>query len=228
MPPAPSRPTGIHVPLITPFTHDDRIAGDALAALAHTALDEGATGLVALGTTAEAAALDADERRTVLDICAQVCRERGAPLTVGTGTNDTRATAAALAELPARCPEAAAALVPVPYYTRPTAAGVLAHYTALAAVTPVPLLVYHIPYRTGQPLDAATLRAIGRLDGIAGVKYATGAITADTVDLLTDPPTPDFAILAGDDALLAPLLALGATGGILPPRTSPPATTARS
>jgi 4-hydroxy-tetrahydrodipicolinate synthase len=204
---------GIHVPLITPFTAEGRIAEDALEALAHTVLDAGAAGIVALGTTGEAATLDAEEKRAVTDVCARACRERNRTLMIGAGSNDTRASAATLAQL-TRWPHATAALVPVPPYTRPSQAGVIAHFTELAAISPIPLVVYHIPYRTGLPLDAPTLRALGRLPGIAGVKYATGSVDREAVDLLGDLPS-DFAVLAGDDLFLSPFLALGAPGGIL-------------
>lgn len=201
------------MPLITPFAADGRIAVDALERLAREVLDAGATGLVALGTTGEAATLDAGEKRAVIDVCAGVCQERGAALLVGAGSNDTRASAATLADL-AQWPQVTGALVPVPYYTRPAEAGVLAHFTWLAEDSPVPLVVYHIPYRTAQPLSAAALRELGRLPNVAGVKLATGGVGPETVDLLADCP-PDFAVLAGDDLFLSPLLALGAAGGIL-------------
>jgi 4-hydroxy-tetrahydrodipicolinate synthase len=204
---------GVHVPLVTPFAADGRVAVDALEGLAHAVLDEGAAGIVALGTTAEAGALDPEERHAVVEVCARTCRERDAALVIGAGTNDTRATAAALAEL-ARWPAATAALVPVPYYTRPGERGVVAHFTRLAEASPVPLIVYYIPYRTGQVLDAAALRALGSLPGVAGVKYSAGGIDQETVRLLGDLPS-DFVVLAGDDVFLSPLLALGAMGGIL-------------
>ncbi|MEV0411561.1 dihydrodipicolinate synthase family protein [Streptomyces sp. NPDC050448] len=204
---------GIHVPLVTPFTRAGDIATDALEALAHEVLDEGATGIVALGTTGEPATLDEAERDLVTDVCARVCRERGAVLTVGAGASGTRAAEAALGRL-ARWPEARAALVAVPSFVRPAAAGVLAHFARLAEVSPVPLVVYHVPYRTGQPLDAAALRALGELPGVAGLKYAGGGIDEDTVALLGGLPD-GCAVLAGDDVYLSPLLALGAAGGIL-------------
>ncbi|MFD9263275.1 dihydrodipicolinate synthase family protein, partial [Streptomyces sp. NPDC059538] len=107
-----------------------------------------------------------------------------------------------------------AALVTVPAFVRPAAAGVLAHFARLAAASPVPLIVYHVPYRTGQPLDAAALRALGSLPGVVGVKYAGGGIGEDAVALLGHLPD-GFEVLAGDDVYLSPLLALGAAGGIL-------------
>jgi 4-hydroxy-tetrahydrodipicolinate synthase len=213
-PPAAPFPSGIHVPLITPFTSDDHIATEALEALAHHVLDAGAAGLLALGTTAEPAALDPEERRVVLDTCARVARERGAYLTVGTGGSSTRGTAGMLRELAADCPEAAAALLPVPPFTRPTEDGVVAHFTHLAAESPLPLVIYNIPYRTGRSLTSDTLRRIAGLPAVIAVKHAVGALDADTVDLLADPP-PDFAVHTGDDLYTAPMLALGAPGAIL-------------
>lgn len=204
---------GIHVPLITPFAADGRIAGDALEGLARTALRQGAAGIVALGTTAETAALDAEERRTVVEVCARVCGEHGGNLIVGTGGGTTAAAGRALAAL-ADVPQVHAALVTVPSFVRPSQEGVLAHFRQLAADSPVPLVVYHVPYRTGRPLDAATLRALGRIPGVAGVKYAAGGIDQDTVDLLGDPPE-DFAVLAGDDVYASAMLALGAPGAVL-------------
>jgi 4-hydroxy-tetrahydrodipicolinate synthase len=204
---------GIFVPLITPFDSDGRVATGPLEALAHEVLDAGAAGIVALGTTAESATLDRDEKHTVLDVCAAVCGARGAALIAGAGSSDTAASATVLAAL-AHWPQITGALVPVPSYTRPGEAGVLAHFTYLAGRSPVPLVIYHIPYRTAQPLGATVLREIGALPNVAGVKLAVGAVDAVAVDLLGDPP-PGFAIMAGDDVFLSPLLALGAAGGIL-------------
>lgn len=204
---------GIFVPLITPFDAEGRVATGPLEALAHEVLDAGAAGIVALGTTAESATLDRDEKHTVLDVCAAVCGARGAALIAGAGSNDTAASATVLAAL-THWPQITGALVPVPSYTRPGEAGVLAHFTYLAERSPVPLVIYHIPDRTAQPLSAAVLREIGALPNVAGMKLATGAVDAVAVDLLGDPP-PGFAIMAGDDVFLSPLLALGAAGGIL-------------
>jgi len=199
---------GILLPLVTPFAADGSVAADALEGLADQALTDGATGIVALGTTAEAFALDADERRLVLDVCTRVCRDHRATLVIGAGGSDTRSSAAALAAHPG----VDAALVPVPYYVRPGEAGVIAHFTRLAADSPVPLLVYHVPHRTAQPLSGATLLTLSRLPNVVGAKVASG-MTEDAVALLGG-CAPDFAVFAGDDAYLSPMLALGARGGI--------------
>ena len=205
--------SGLYVPLITPFTEEGELASDALEKLAHGVIDAGASGVVALGTTGEPAALTATERRIVLDVCARVCRERGAALIAGAGSNDTVSTARAVRDL-AAWPQICAALIVMPYYTRPSQDGIIAHFTRVAADSPVPVLVYNIPYRTGVSATLETLRALARVPGVAGIKHAVGGIDADTVLLLADPPE-HFAVLAGDDMFASSLLALGAAGGIL-------------
>ena len=204
---------GLYVPLITPFTAEGEVAPGALEKLAHAVIDAGAAGLVALGTTGEPATLTAAERRAVMDVCARVCRERDVTLIAGTGSNDTAGTARALREL-AVWPEVSAALTVVPYYTRPSQDGVIAHFAQLAADSPVPIIVYNIPYRTGTSLSRHTLAELARMPGVAGVKHAVGGIDQDTVLMMADSPAC-FAVLAGDDVFASPLLALGAAGGIL-------------
>jgi 4-hydroxy-tetrahydrodipicolinate synthase len=204
---------GLYVPLITPLRPGGELAADALEALAHSVIDAGAAGLVALGTTAEPATLNAGERSAVLDICARVSRERSVTLIAGAGSNDTHASAAALRDLKA-WPEVSAALTVVPYFTRPSEEGVVAHFTELAAQSPVPLIIYNVPYRTGQTIGWRTLLRLADLPGIAGIKQAVGGIDEDTVRLMADRPDR-FAVLAGDDLFASPLLALGAAGAIL-------------
>ncbi|GIM94879.1 dihydrodipicolinate synthase family protein [Paractinoplanes toevensis] len=199
--------TGLHVPMITPFGESGAVALPALELLARKVLTDGAAGLVALGTTGEPGALTAQERRDVLDLLAAVCREHEAPLTVGANTPDDLRV---LADRPA----VAAALSLVPAFLRPGEDGVIAHLTALAAASPVPLIVYHVPYRTAQPLSAQALTRIAAIEGVRGIKLATGAIDPDVITLMSAPP-PDFAILGGDDVVVSPLLALGAHGAIL-------------
>jgi 4-hydroxy-tetrahydrodipicolinate synthase len=205
--------TGLFIPLITPFAADGELATDALERLANRVLDDGAAGIVALGTTAEAATLTEEERSAVLAICSRVCRERGARLVAGAGTNDTARSAAELASL-ARFPDVCAALVVVPYYLRPGEAGVLEHFRALAAGSPVPLIIYNIPYRTGQALSWRALAKLAELPRIAGVKHAVGSIDQDTIAMMAGRPA-GFSVLGGDDPYISPMLALGADGGIL-------------
>jgi 4-hydroxy-tetrahydrodipicolinate synthase len=198
---------GLYVPLVTPFDDAGAVAPGALEILANEVLDAGARGLVALGTTAEPGSLTDAERRLVTGVAARVCRERRAHLLVGA---HTPAELRALGDRP----EVTAALSVVPPFVRPGEAGVLAHFTRLAAGSPVPLVLYDVPYRTGQYLSAQALTDLAAVPGVAGLKYAPGGINADTIALLASPP-PGLAILGGDDPFISPLLALGAHGAIL-------------
>ncbi|MEU4625786.1 dihydrodipicolinate synthase family protein [Actinoplanes sp. NPDC023801] len=191
---------GIFVPLITPFGADGGVAADVLERLANDVLSDGAAGLVALGTTGEPSSLTAAEQETVVGVIARVSQERGTPLLVG-----TRMDLAA-------GPDVTAALALVPPFVRPGEDGVVAHIAELAGRTPV--VVYHVPYRTGQDLSVAAIRRLAGLAGVVGMKYSTGAVDAGTVELLADLPD-GFALLGGDDPVIWPLLALGAHGGIL-------------
>lgn len=189
--------TGLYIPLITPFTSDGALDAAALERLAERVLDDGASGLVALGTTAETPTLTEQERAEVLRICDRVCQDRGVPLIAGAGINDTARTVAAIANL-ARYPSVRAALVVVPYYTRPGEAGVRAHFTALAEVSHVSVVIYNIPYRTGQALSWHTLATLAELPRIAGVKHAAGSLDQDTMAMLGARPA-GFSVLGGDD-----------------------------
>jgi 4-hydroxy-tetrahydrodipicolinate synthase len=204
---------GLFIPLITPFTSAGDIAADALERLAHRVLDDGATGIVALGTTAEAASLTESEKSQVLETCSRVCRERSAPLIAGAGTNDTARSAAELGAL-AKYPDVGAALVLVPYYIRPGEAGVIEHFKALAASSPVPLIIYNIPYRTGQPVSWPGMAELAEIPGVAGVKHAVGSIDPGTIAMMAG-RARGFSVLGGDGLVISPLLALGAEGGIL-------------
>jgi 4-hydroxy-tetrahydrodipicolinate synthase len=204
--------SGLHVPLVTPFDADGGVDLAALERLAEEVLGDGADGLVALATTAEASALDERERDAVLAVCARVAADRGAPLMVGAGTNDTRTTIArheALAEVEG----VTASLAVVPYYVRPSEAAIVEHFQAVAARSPVPIVVYNIPYRTGRGLGAPALLELAGTDGIVGLKQAVSALDADTLRLLASAPS-DFAVLCGDDAFILPLLLMGARGAI--------------
>jgi 4-hydroxy-tetrahydrodipicolinate synthase len=203
---------GLHVPLVTPFDEAGAVDLGALERLALEVLDAGADGLVALATTAEASSLDERERDAVIAVCARVAADRAAALIVGAGTNDTRTTIARHEAL-AAVEGVTASLAVVPYYVRPTEAAIVAHFQVVAARSPVPLVVYNIPYRTGRGLGAQALLELAATAGIVGVKQAVGALDVDTLELLAQAPA-DFAVLCGDDAFLLPLLLMGAGGAI--------------
>jgi 4-hydroxy-tetrahydrodipicolinate synthase len=203
---------GGYVPLVTPFDRRGDVDLDALEHLTDEVLSAGAAGVVALATTGEPTSLDDAERDAVVAACSRVCTDRGAGLIVGAGTNDTRTTLArheALADIPG----VVASLAVVPYYVRPTEAAIVAHFQLVAARSPVPLVTYNVPYRTGQGLPAASLLELASTDNIAGVKQAVGDIDADTLTVLARAPE-GFAVLAGDDPYLFPMILMGAPGAI--------------
>jgi 4-hydroxy-tetrahydrodipicolinate synthase len=205
---------GVYIPVITPFAADGSVAIDALERLCQEYLDAGAAGIVALGTTGESTALDADEKHSVIDACARVCAERSAQLIVGAGTNNTRTTRQAVKEL-AGTPALVATLIVVPYYVRPSEAGIVAHFRSVAEVSPVPIVVYNISARTGRHLSAPNVHELARTPNFTGVKQAPASLDDDTLELLRRTNDVDgFAVLGGTDTFLFPLVLMGGAGTI--------------
>ena len=205
---------GVYIPIITPFAEDGSVAIDALERLCHEYLDAGAAGIVALGTTGESTALDAGEKSAVIDACSKVCAERSVQLIVGAGTNNTQVTRQAVKEL-AGTPALAATLIVVPYYVRPSEAGILAHFRDVADVSPVPIVIYNIAIRTGRNLSAAGVAHLANSPNFAGVKQAATGLDLDTLELLRATNHVDgFSVLGGEDPFLFPLVLMGGTGTI--------------
>jgi 4-hydroxy-tetrahydrodipicolinate synthase len=206
------RPERLLVPVVTPFDETGRVDEDALEGHADDVLAAGAAGIVAAATTGEATSLDERERAAVISTCARVCAARDAVLVVGAGTYDTRETIArheALADVHG----VRASLAVVPYYVRPSEPAVVKHFQAVAERSPVPLIVYNIPYRTARGLGSAALLELAGTDNVVGVKQAVGGIDADTLQVLAAAPA-SFSVLGGDDAFLFPLVLMGGAGAI--------------
>lgn len=206
------RPAGLLLPVVTPFAADGAVDVDALERLGAELLDAGASGLIALSTTAEPSSLTAAERDATVAACGRVCADHGADLVVGAGTNDTRTTVErheALADLAG----VSASLAVVPYYVRPSEAGIVQHFQAVAERSPVPLILYNVPYRTGRGLGAGALLELAATDNVAGLKQAVAALDADTLAVLAGQPD-GFAVLGGDDAFLFPTMLMGGQGAI--------------
>ncbi|TDE34594.1 dihydrodipicolinate synthase family protein [Actinomadura sp. 6K520] len=200
---------GIHASLVTPFTPSGEVDVASLERLAVHCLRNGADGLVALGTTGEAAMLSPAEQHTVLEVCRAVSIEHGTPLIAGAGT---MGTAESIRQARERAPLADALLVVVPYYLRPSDEAVLDHFAAIGNAVDVPILPYNIPYRTGKHLPADTLVRLLSLGCVAGMKHCAGAIDRDTLAVLAT--GTGKAVLAGDDAYVFPMLQLGASGAV--------------
>jgi len=203
---------GVYVAVVTPYDAEGNVAKEALDGLVRNYLDAGAAGIVALGTTGEASALDLDEKTDVINVCSAVCVERSAQLIVGAGTNNTALSVAAATSL-RRVPGLTAILSVVPYYVRPSQAGCVEHFRAVAGASPVPLVIYNIPYRTGRGLEAKTILELASMPNIAGLKQAVGSVDLDTLEVLAGAPE-GFAVLGGDDAFLFPTVLMGGAGTI--------------
>src|SRR3954453_5267216 len=206
------RPSGLFPPLVTPFAEDGSVDLDSLERLPAQVIEDGAAGNVALATTGEATSLTAEERDAAVATCAAVCADKHALLIVGAGTNDTRTTIERHEAL-AHVPGATASLAVVPYYVRPSEQAIVRHFELVAERSPVPLVLYNIPYSTGRGLGAAALLELAAVDGVAGVKQAVGGTDSATLTVLASAPD-GFAMLGGDDQYLYPLTLMGGRGAI--------------
>ncbi|WP_233234506.1 4-hydroxy-tetrahydrodipicolinate synthase [Bordetella sp. LUAb4] len=200
---------GIWVPLITPF-----VGQPAFAQVDHPALRRlvrhyrraGVHGFVACGTTAEAAAMDVAEQGEVLDT---ILAEAGAtPVVMGLAGNNSAQMQARAREWATR--PIAGLLATAPYYIRPSQAGLLDWFTALADTAPVPLVLYDIPYRTGATLELATLLQLAAHPNIAAIKDCGGSLDK-TIALIAD---GRLAVMAGEDLQALTTLCLGGRGVI--------------
>ena len=185
---------GVYVPVITPFAADGSVAIDALEQLCQRYLDAGCSGIVALGTTGEPSALDAAEQRAVVDVCARACDAGRVQLIVGAGTNSTATTITAVEAL-CDIPALAATLIVVPYYVRPSEAGIVEHFKAVAAASPVPVVIYNIPSRTGRNLSSAGVLELARTPNVTGIKQAHDTLDADTLRILAGAPPRGAGVL---------------------------------
>ncbi len=197
---------GVHTAAVTPFKQG-AIDIEAWRALIARQVSAGVQGIVVAGTTGESPTLDTAERDVLLRVALGEAADAGVPVTMGVGTNDTRSTVANTER--ARDIGAAAGLLVLPYYNRPTPEGLQAHVRAAAEVG-LPLIVYHVPGRTGQRLTPGLLAALCEVEGVVACKEATGELQyGQDLMLLTRRP-----ILSGDDFTWLPLLAVGGTGVI--------------
>lgn len=197
---------GIHTALITPFDAAGEVDLPAFRALCERQLAGGVHGLVPCGTTGETPTLTTAEWASLLDAALDVAGGK-VPVTVGVGTNDTRSTVANVRR--AKEAGANAGLLVFPYYNKPNPNGLRAHVRAALDVG-LPLVLYHVPGRTGQRISAALLAELAGFEGVVSVKEATGDLIYGG-EVLTATRTP---ILSGDDFTFLPLLSMGGTGCI--------------
>jgi 4-hydroxy-tetrahydrodipicolinate synthase len=192
--------------MVTPFDDDGSLDVGGAADLARWLVAHGSDGLVLAGTTGEAATLDDDEKVELWDAVRQAV---DIPLLAGAGTNDTRHTV----ELARRAAatDVDGLLVVVPYYNRPTQAGIEAHMRAVAAATDLPIVMYDVPIRTGRAMTSELIvRLATDVENVVGLKDARGSLLEAARTVAEAPEA--FDLYSGDDSLTLPLLAVGATG----------------
>ncbi|HXY73169.1 MAG TPA: 4-hydroxy-tetrahydrodipicolinate synthase [Actinomycetota bacterium] len=196
--------------MATPF-HDDATPDlDGSQELASWLLDHGSDSLVAFGSTGEGATQSDGEKRDLLRAMKEAAGNRGKVI-AGTGTYDTRHTI----ELTRMAEEngADAALVVTPYYNRPPQRGLIAHFTAVAQATSLPVILYNIPGRTACTIEADTLlRLAADVPNIVAVKDATADFQTASRVIAESPP--EFEVYSGDDWATFPLVCMGAKGVI--------------
>jgi 4-hydroxy-tetrahydrodipicolinate synthase len=198
---------GAFTALITPFSKG-RVDEKALRALIRRQLRAGIHGLVPCGSTGEAATLDPEEYRRVIEITIEEARGR-VPVVPGVGTNSTERTVAACRRVESW--GADALLVISPYYNKPTQEGLFRHFSAAARAVRIPVVVYNIPGRTGVNLLPSTLARLAKaLPNITATKEAAGSL--DQVSEILSLCPPGFTVLSGDDSLTVPMMAVGARG----------------
>ncbi len=167
----------------------------------------GVDGLVPCGTTGEAATLTFDEWRQVVSTVVRVAAGR-VPVVAGTGSNNTAATIAttqAAKELGVD-----AALVVVPYYNKPTQAGLIAHFEAVLSSVSIPVVLYNVPGRTVTNLNAETTAHLASHGQVVAIKEASGNL--DQVQRIIELTEGRFAVLSGDDGLCVPMYSVGGRG----------------
>lgn len=197
--------SGLWIPLVTPF-RDDAVDHTALTALVKHYAAAGVRGLVACGSTGEAAALDKAEQLAVLET---VLKAAGTlPVVMGLSGYHLGKTTAWVRELCTR--PIAGLLVPAPHYIRPSQAGLLQWFTALADTATRPLIIYDIPYRTGVGIATETLLKLAGHPNIQAIKDC-GGDARKTQALITD---GRLQVLAGEDAQIFGTMALGGVGAI--------------
>ena len=200
---------GVFAPNITPFA-GNAVDEAGLRRVLDYFIEKGIDGLVPCGTTGESATLSHDEHRQVVELTVRHAAGR-VPVIAGAGSNSTAESIELVKH--AEAVGADAVLVICPYYNRPTQAGLLAHFTKVAASTSLPVIMYNIPSRTGVNMEAQTTARLSRIRNIVGIKEASGNLgqVADIIRLAE----PGFSVLSGDGALTFSICCLGGTGGIL-------------
>jgi len=199
--------TGCGTALVTPFRQDGTLDEATLRKLVQRQISAGIDFLVPCGTTGESPTLTQAEHLRVVEITVEEAAGK-TPVMAGAGGYNTSEVVELARELKQIGVDGLLSVTP--YYNKPNAEGLYQHYKAIAAATPLPIVVYNIVGRTGINVDPATLLRLSEIETVVGVKEASGNISqmASVIHMLPE----NFAVLSGDDAITIPLIALGGHG----------------
>lgn len=200
---------GAGVALVTPFSKNGTIDFDALGRVVKNQVEGGMDYLVALGTTAETSTLSADEKKEVVDFVKK--NSSGLPVVVGMGGNDTRTIIEQIETF--NLDGVSGLLIVTPYYNRPSQEGLFRHYSAIAEVSPLPVILYNVPSRTGVNLEYETVVRLAEAhENIVAVKEASG-IHSQITQINKYTPA-HFSAISGDDVLALTIASIGGIGVI--------------
>jgi 4-hydroxy-tetrahydrodipicolinate synthase len=201
---------GAGVALITPFTADLQLDFESLGKLVDNQIENHMDFLVVLGTTAETATLSFNEKQSLINFV--VSRAAGrVPVMVGVGGNSTSDVIEKLNTF--QLGKADGILSVVPYYNKPSQEGIYRHFMAIAEASPLPVILYNVPGRTGISMNAeTTLRLAHDAKNIVGTKEASGNF-AEIINILKNKPDT-FSVISGDDGLMVPITSIGGEGVI--------------
>lgn len=201
---------GTGVALVTPFKKDFSVDTEALTRITNHVIEGGVEYLVILGTTAESATLNAEEKEVVIQTIVAANKGR-VPMVLGVGGNNT---AKVVEELKIRNLSQFAAILSVsPYYNKPTQEGIYQHFKAVSEASPIPIIVYNVPGRTSSNmLPATVIRLANDFKNIIGIKEAAGDIV-QAMKLIQNKPKV-FLVISGDDMITLPMVLAGGAGVI--------------
>lgn len=202
--------TGTGVALVTPFRKQSTIDFSRLQNLIDNIIDSGVNYIVALGTTSEAATMTDSEKSTIQDFVIEAVDDR-VPIMLGMGGNNTQAVLDNISNT--NFDGINGILSVAPYYNKPQQRGLAQHFKMIAELSPVPVVIYNVPGRTGCNINAeTTLQLAHECPNIIGIKEASGNMQ-QIMHILREKPAT-FQVISGDDALTLPMIALGASGVI--------------
>jgi len=202
--------SGTGVALVTPFTKDLNIDFIALDKLVKHVVDGGVDYLVVQGTTGESATLNSTEKAAVLN-CVKDAAENKLPIVMGIGGNNTSEIINTISNFDFSGVDAILSVSP--YYNKPSQQGIYKHYKEIANVSPVPIIIYNVPGRTGSNISAeTTLKLANDFKNIIAVKEASGNLS-QIMQIIQNRPE-GFLVISGDDAITMPLITLGVNGVI--------------